>query len=173
MLNQDKRTILVIGGASSGKSSYALSLSSGKKLFVATSVVTDGEMEKKVEKHKRERGGEWDLVEEPVMVPETLTSIEESYDTVVVDSITAFVSNLLMEGVEDNGILDRVKRLFNAVCRISSISIFVSDEVGMGVVPDYPLGRRFRNIIGICNRFLSSACSEVYFLLSGIPLRLK
>ncbi len=165
--------ILVVGGASSGKSSYALSLSRGNRLFVATSVVTDGEMEEKVRKHREERGKGWDLVEEPLLVPDAIRSLGRSYDSVVVDSVTAFVSNLMLDGMDDDRILGRVKEVFDVVCSISQVSIFVSDEVGMGVVPDSPLGRRFRNVLGLCNQFLSGVCSEVYFVFSGIPLRLK
>ncbi len=163
--------ILVLGGASSGKSSFALSLAEGSRLYVATCEFFDEEMEEKIRRHREERGDVWDLVEEPLIVPEALSQAKE-YDTVVVDSVTVWVGNMLFRGMGRKKILSEIDRTLEVAKSLKKV-IFVSDEVGMGIVPENPISRRFRSILGEVNQRVAKGSEEVYVVFSGIPVRIK
>ena len=163
--------VFVLGGASSGKSSFALSLAEGRRLYVATCEFFDEEMESKIEKHKEERGKEWDLVEEPVDIPGVLSRIK-GYDTIVVDSVTVWVGNMLFRDMSRREILERVGETLKATECLKKV-VFVSDEVGMGIVPENPVSRRFRSILGEVNQKIARSSEEVYVVFSGIPIKIK
>ncbi|MEN8200303.1 MAG: bifunctional adenosylcobinamide kinase/adenosylcobinamide-phosphate guanylyltransferase [Thermodesulfobacteriota bacterium] len=176
------RIILITGGARSGKSDYGLSRAEslpGPRTFLATSPVTDGEMEERIKRHQRERqGGQWRTVEEEVELVTVVESLEPG-TVCLVDCLTLWVNNLMYHaenrGVDfsEDDMLREVKRLLGAVAAFSGTLICVTNEVGMGVVPDNAAARRYRDLVGRCNRKIAAAADEVILVSCGLPLFLK
>ena len=171
----EKKRILILGGARSGKSKFALSLASGisSRIFIATMEPKDEEMRQRVEEHKKQRGKEWQLIEEPIQLIQELRKALSEADAVVVDCITLWISNLLLEGKREEEILKRAEELAEIITQANSLLIFVSNEVGAGIVPEYPLSRKFRDLSGKVNQILASVCDEVYLMVAGIPVLVK
>lgn len=176
-MNQSARgrqVVLVGGGARSGKSSFALSLARRlgvRKAFLATAEARDPEMAQRIAHHRRQRGGEFETIEEPLAVATTLSRIDA--DVVVVDCLTLWLANLLLRDESPERILAQVDGLIAALGKLPLHAILVTNEVGMGVVPDHPLGRAFRDITGTAHRRLSGAADQLYFGAMGTILRLK
>ncbi|MBI5482895.1 MAG: bifunctional adenosylcobinamide kinase/adenosylcobinamide-phosphate guanylyltransferase [Deltaproteobacteria bacterium] len=175
------RTILITGGARSGKSAIAekLARETGDSLcYLATAQALDGEMEERVKRHRERRGAEWSTVEEPLQLAQALAGCDGRYQVILVDCITLWLSNLLFKyeqsgtGAEDL-ILAEVERLQNALQAMVTPVIMVTNEVGMGIVPENSLARLFRDIAGRTNQELAAAADEVHVVISGIPLKLK
>lgn len=175
------RTVFITGGASSGKSVYAEKLARefGTPLgYLATARALDGEMNERVRKHKERRGAEWTTIEEPVHLARTLAECDGRYQVVLVDCVTLWLSNLLFR-YEKSGddvetrILEEVQRLQTGLHEMVTPVILVSNEVGMGIVPDNALARLFRDIAGKANQMLAESADEVHAVISGLPLRLK
>ena len=166
---------LLLGGARSGKSKFAVELArgNGKVAFIATATCTDDEMEKRIEAHRRSRPREWLTVEEALNVSEWIDEHGDEFDVVIIDCITLWLSNCLAFGMSDEAILDAVEKLLNACKGRKCNAIIVSNEVGMGVVPMTHIGRRFRDLLGEANQKLASCADCVYWLCAGIPVRLK
>ena len=172
------RLIFVTGGARSGKSRFALQLAEEKgyrhRLFVATAVACDPEMRQRIVRHRKERNGPWAALEESTCLPERLPKNRLSSGTVVlVDCLSTFVTNLLLAKKSSSQILRQVRSLLKALKRPGVTAICVSNEVGLGIVPEYPLGREFRDLLGTVNQAAAQAADEVYFLVAGIPTRIK
>jgi adenosylcobinamide kinase/adenosylcobinamide-phosphate guanylyltransferase len=168
------RIVFVIGGARSGKSSFALSRASGypgKKAYIATAQALDAEMEDRIKKHKKERGNEWDTIEEPFRLAETVKKISGNYETVIIDCLTLWLSNLMLGDKEMEREIEAFISLLAAGC--SSRVFIVSNEVGMGIVPDNELSRRFRDLAGHLHQKVAGIADEVYLVTAGIPLRIK
>ncbi len=169
--------IFITGGARSGKSGFALKIAEGfgeRKIFVATARITDPEMEERVQRHRSERGDAWKTFEEPLTLLSRIRSLPEDSDVVVVDCITVFLTNLIIEKRwSDIQILDEVDGIVSSIRGACCPVIAVSNEVGMGLVPADPLGRRFRDLAGTVNRKLAASADAVYLVSMGIPLRLK
>jgi adenosylcobinamide kinase/adenosylcobinamide-phosphate guanylyltransferase len=169
------RTVLILGGARSGKSSFALreaSLVPGQKAFVATAEALDDEMEKRINNHRNERGPEWKTFEEPVEVPSLIRKMGPAHGVVLIDCLTLWVSNIMMRGFS----LERYEEdLVDALSdpRGAPLIYIVSNEVGLGLVPESPLGREFRDNLGRVNARVASAVTDVYFLTAGIPMKIK
>ncbi len=173
--------ILVLGGARSGKSSFALDLAktllngaghTGRKgLFIATAQALDQEMEERISAHKRQRGVEWLTVEEPLLIYEAVKNADDSLPVILIDCLTMWLSNMLLTNRVD--MHKEIEKLVNALIHRSSPVIMVSNEVGMGLVPESPLGRRFRDIQGQLNQRMASLCATVIFVAAGLPLALK
>ncbi len=137
-------TTLILGGVRSGKSAYALTEGSkleGAKAFVATAEALDDEMALRVERHKRERGPAWDTFEEPIGIAPLLDGISERYSIIVVDCLTLWVSNIMHAGRQLDA---EFAALLSALDRGRAHAYLVSNEVGMGIVPDSPLARDYR-----------------------------
>jgi adenosylcobinamide kinase/adenosylcobinamide-phosphate guanylyltransferase len=167
------RRYLVLGGARSGKSRHAESLAQshrGEKLYVATGEAGDEEMHARIKEHRRRRGAEWRLLEEPVRLLEALERECALDRFVLVDCLTLWISNLLLKGVDVRQEIDRAARL---VPRLDGIVVFVSNEVGMGIVPDNELARRYRDEAGYANQQFAAACDEVLFMVAGLASKLK
>ncbi len=168
--------ILVIGGARSGKSSFAQALASardGRKVFIATAQAGDEEMKQRIEKHRRERPAGWHTIEEPRRLPQALDGCEGACEVVLIDCIGIWISNLLLADASESEILQEVEAVL-ARCRASrACVIMVSNETGMGIVPDNRLSRLFRDVLGRTNQELARAADEVFFLVAGIPLQVK
>lgn len=164
------KTILVLGGCGSGKSSFALSLSRGyrKKVYLATCDPLDEEMKERVRRHRKERGGEWDTVEEPQEVPAVVESCQA--EALLLDCVTLWTSNLLLRERDPLAMADA---LIKSLERFPGTAILVSNEVGSGIVPENALARRFRDVAGVVNQKLAAAADEVVLVTAGIPQYLK
>ena len=165
------RSVLVLGGARSGKSRFAEGLAAGvagDKAYLATAQAGDEEMAARIAAHRRRRGPEWATVETPVALVEALEATAASF--VLIDCVTLWISNLLLGGIE---IAPQIERLAEALRTRPGTVVVVSNEVGLGIVPDNALARRFRDEAGLANQRLAQACDEVVFLAAGLPIRLK
>ena len=170
------RITFILGGAKSGKSSLALDLAkkSRKKVaFIATSQARDLEMEKRIAIHKRQRPRHWKTFEEPVRLPILLRKIGDKFELIIIDCLTLLVSNLLLKGSKEKGIEEAVKELCLRLKKIKAHAIIVSNEVGMGIVPENKLARQFRDIVGKVNQVMVEKSDEVFFMISGLPLKIK
>jgi adenosylcobinamide kinase/adenosylcobinamide-phosphate guanylyltransferase len=174
-------TIFITGGACSGKSEFAEKLAKGfgeQLCYLATARTLDSEMAERVRRHRERRGVKWQTIEEPVNLPQALVRSDGQYQAILVDCITLWLSNLLFK-YEKSGvniearILEDVQRLNTTMQGMVTPVIVVSNEVGMGIVPENSLARLFRDIAGRTNQILASAADEVHAVISGIPLRLK
>ncbi len=164
--------IFVTGGVKSGKSSFALKLSEkyNKKAFLATGVPFDEEMKKRIEKHKAERGNDFDTYEEPINVPDTLNSIADKYDVIVFECVTTYLGNLYYYGVDIDNYLDKLLESFkNMKCEL----IVVTNEVGWGVIPENELARKYVETLGKLNSRIANVSDQVYLVVSGIGVRIK
>jgi adenosylcobinamide kinase/adenosylcobinamide-phosphate guanylyltransferase len=175
------RIIFITGGARSGKSGFAeqRALEFGAPLgYLATAQTLDGEMAERVRRHRDRRGGEWSTVEEPLLLPQALVRCDGRYQAILVDCVTLWISNLLFkyeaaaEEIEER-IHEDLQRLKSTLHGMATPVVLVSNEVGMGIVPDNALSRMFRDIAGSANQTLAAAADEVHVVISGIPLRLK
>jgi adenosylcobinamide kinase/adenosylcobinamide-phosphate guanylyltransferase len=175
------RTIFITGGARSGKSIFAEKMARGigeQLCYLATAQTLDGEMEERVKRHKERRGVQWQTIEEPIHLSQSLARCDGQYQVVLLDCITLWLSNLLFkyeQSGEDIGarILEDVQRLKTTLHGMVTPVIIVSNEVGMGIVPDNDLARLFRDIAGKANQLLAVAADEVHVVISGIPLKIK
>lgn len=170
----NKKIIFILGGARSGKSAFALkeaSRVSGKKAYIATAEVLDEEMRQRIEEHKRKRGDEWVTYEEPLRIDNVIKELRNRYSVIIVDCMTLWLSNLMHKGLN---IEDEIKHFISSlVAHNSSLLYVVSNEVGMDIVPDNELGRRFRDMAGILNQMIAEISNEVYFVMAGIPMKIK
>ena len=169
----------ITGGARSGKSSFALNEASkfrGQKAYLATAETLDDEMKERVKRHKKERGPNWDTHEEPVKITESLKKIQDKYNVIVLDCLTLWLSNVLLSNLdvkmEIENLTEVLKRLSLVTCPVSQLFI-VSNEVGMGIVPDNELARRFRDLAGQLNQKVAGIADEVYLVTAGVPLKIK
>ena len=171
------RSIFVTGGCRSGKSGYALDragrIKGENRIFLATSVPSDPEMEERVRTHREERGDAWSTVEEPEVIHERIEEFKESADVILVDCLTLWISNLLVNGYDEHHVKDRVERLQKALCKNGCPVFLVSNEVGCGVVPENRLSRAFRDLAGYANQQTAKTADDVVWMVSGIPVRIK
>lgn len=172
-------TILILGGARAGKSTFALRLAeerAGERgvAFIATAQALDEEMASRIARHREERPADWITIEEPYQLDEALLQTPES-NVVIIDCLTLFVSNWLLrsEKERDASLQNIVTRLLTTIDSQKRTVICVSNEVGLGIVPDTPLARTFRDLLGRVNQQFAEAADEVYLLVAGLPLRLK
>src|ERR1700678_3615202 len=167
---------LVLGGVRSGKSRYAQQLAeqSGRVVFVATATISDDEMRRKIERHREDRPKEWLTIEEPLELAQVLTQHESSCDVILIDCVTIFAANLLEQEGEDRSAIDgRIVTLCDALRSTCCAVVLVSNEVGSGVVPAYPMGRRYRDLLGEINQSIAKVADDVVLMVAGLPLALK
>ena len=162
--------ILIGGGSRSGKSRFALELAraEGSRLaFIATAQMLDSEMGDRIEFHRRERGPLFTTFEEPFDLAQTIRRAPD-FDAIVVDCLTLWVSNLMLAGrdIPHQEVVDAARSATASV-------IFVTNEVGCGIVPDNELARRFRDQAGSLNQRIAAAADAVYWMAFGIPLKVK
>lgn len=173
---------LVIGGARSGKSAYAQALAESlplPRVFVATCPVLDNEMAARIDRHRRDRAGKgWQTTEVPLGIAETITDAETGC-TILVDCLTLWVNNVMYDAeasggtINEDQIAERCAIILAASREHEGKVVFVTNEVGMGIVPDPPLARRFRDLAGRCNRVMAEAANRVVLLCAGVPIVLK
>lgn len=166
----------ILGGARSGKSDYAseLAKSAGKKVvFIATCILGDSEMKQRVRLHKKSRPRTWKLVEEGVCLDSALREVNAGYDAILIDCIGLFISNLMAVESSDKKIEQKVRGMIDAIKKNACEVIVVSNEVGMGIVPDNPLARRFRDLLGRANQMMAQSANQVIVMYAGIPMVAK
>lgn len=168
---------LVLGGCRSGKSTYAEMFAAKnyqRKFFVATLEVSDdAEMQRRITLHQNNRADGWEIIEEPLNIVDVLKMHQQEADIFVIDCITMWITNMVCKGMEDDAIENEVNRLGDSLIDIQSSVLFVANEVGLGIVPESSLGRRFRDLAGWTNQQLARVCDEVVFVAAGLPQYLK
>lgn len=184
--------ILVTGGSRSGKSLWAEKLAKARKekvAYVATGVPCDEEMEERIKRHKERRPKHWITIEEPYKLAWALKEAGKLTQVVLVDCLSLWVANILLEktslenmegglyscdlsGIEED-ILKETDEVIDTAVKLPAQVIFVTNEVGWGIVPEYPLGRSYRDILGRVNQRVAVYADEVYLVVAGIPVELK
>jgi adenosylcobinamide kinase/adenosylcobinamide-phosphate guanylyltransferase len=165
----------VVGGARSGKSTLALRLAdeSGRTVvFVATSEPRDEEMAVRIERHRRERRPEWSTVEAPLDLAGALAAAPEEA-CVVLDCLTLWTSNALEAGWSDEAVAQAAEEVARLAASRAAPTVVVSNEVGLGVVPDTPLGRRYRDVLGHVNAIFAAAAERACLVVAGRALELR
>ena len=173
--NRERGLALIGGGARSGKSSFALQLArslGGRRAFIATAEASDEEMRERIAAHARTRGDDFATFEEPLALAERIDTLSD-FDVVVIDCLTLWLSNLLIGGAGEEHVLKEVDGLVAAIERSPNRIVVVTNEVGMGLVPDTPLGRVFRDVTGRAHQRLSAVAAEIYLAVLGVVLRVK
>ena len=167
-----KHLVLITGGARAGKSRFAqaqaLALGQEQVSFIATAEPLDGEMRQRIAKHRAERPPAWETLEAPLEVPQALQ--QARHGVVLLDCLTLWVSNLMLAGLE---VLPALERLLAVWAQSDKTLLVVTNEVGLGIVPENPLARRYRDLLGAANARVAQEAHRVYLLVAGIPLQIK
>jgi adenosylcobinamide kinase/adenosylcobinamide-phosphate guanylyltransferase len=168
--------LLVLGGCRSGKTGYGVAwaeAAGGKRAYLATAAIHDDEMRDRVRRHQSERGAGWITVEETIDAPSALAGLAGRADVVLVDCLTMWITNLMLADWTDRGVRAEARRLVDAVRTFDGPVVVVANEVGLGIVPDNPLARRFRDLAGWVNQSVAAAADRVVFMAAGLPMVLK
>jgi len=188
VINQMKsKSILITGGARSGKSHFAqeLALKSGKAvLFVATAVAGDEEMQHRIEEHRRARPPAWSTIEVTTHVGSHISQKIGGAQIVIVDCITLLVSNILSQYTEQTSeqidapliekkVTSEINELVECINHLDASFIIVTNEVGMGLVPANKISRLYRDLLGKANQILAERADEVYLMVTGLPVKIK
>jgi adenosylcobinamide kinase / adenosylcobinamide-phosphate guanylyltransferase len=175
-----KQTILLLGGARSGKSHYAQQLAmelGGKVLFVATGEALDEEMQARIAEHKKDRPRNWRTLEIPVSIGKGIEKGIGNADVVIIDCLTLLISNLLRGEPDypeaEKRVVSEINELIAVMDKLDASFVVVSNEVGMGLVPDTRLGRIYRDLLGKANQLLASHATEVYLMVACLPVQVK
>jgi len=166
-----RQVTLALGGARSGKSRFAEELaerSASLRTYIATAEALDGEMRSRIDQHRARRGEGWQTIEAPLALTEALAGCGSP--VVLVDCLTLWISNLMFR---DRDVAAEIDLLCAALARASGHVILVSNEVGMGIVPEHALSRRFRDLQGLANQRVAAVADAVHFVVAGLPLTLK
>lgn len=175
-MTSSRSITLVLGGARSGKSSYAQKLAErhAPVAFVATARPCDEEMRHKIERHKADRPAEWVTIEESLQVDRVLEDRAHEFRLLLVDCLTLYTSNLMTaEQNNPDAVLLHADRLCTVLRSIERSVVLVSNEVGSGVVPAYASGRMFRDLLGEINQRVATVADNVVLMVAGLPLLLK
>src|SRR5512141_1985477 len=174
---------LILGGARSGKSSYAQHLAeeTGKSVtFVATAQALDEEMSARIQKHRLERPAGWQTIEIPLGIAPRISQIKS--EVVVLDCVTLLVNNLMMQFIKDDlveempftqAVQKEIDELIGNIREQNQDWLMISNEVGLGLVPPYQMGRVYRDVLGWANQRLARAADKVIFMVAGIPMVVK
>lgn len=171
------QTTLIVGGCRSGKSRHALEIAEKRKtpnkLFIATCIPHDDEMKQRVARHQEERGDDWQTLETPLELPEAIRQHGPKSDLILVDCLTLWVNNLLLETSDPDAVEKAVQNLQNVLKTARCPVILVSNEVGAGIVPENALARQFRDIMGQTNQQIAACVDRVIWMAAGIPVTVK
>ena len=172
-----KEIVFVIGGCRSGKSSYAMQaaekIPAEQKIYIATCVPQDDEMKRRVARHQKERNQNWVTVEAPLDLADAILQNSRRKNVVLIDCLTLWMSNLLIETGDENKIKKTISQLIDALERAECPIILVSNEVGTGIVPENRLARQFRDIAGWLNQAVARCANRVVWMVAGIPVTVK
>lgn len=166
--------VLVLGGARSGKTGFAerMAMRAGEApLYLATAQTLDAEMADRVRLHQQQRHKRFSTLEEPLALTTALKAAARRHDVILVDCLTLWITNLLVAGADVANAVDELAATLPAIdtARI----ILVSNEVGLGIVPDNAMARMFRDLAGAAHQRLAEICEEVHFVVAGLPMTLK
>jgi adenosylcobinamide kinase / adenosylcobinamide-phosphate guanylyltransferase len=169
--------VLITGGVKSGKSTYALSYGREKgrdRAFVATAMDFDDEMHLKIMNHQKERGDIWKTFEEPKDIAGLVTKISGVFNIVLVDCMTLWVSNLLtVYNMTREDIESEFSNLVTSIQQSSASIVIVTNEVGLGIIPVDRITRSYQNLLGNLNREIAKIATDVFFMVAGMPLKMK
>jgi adenosylcobinamide kinase/adenosylcobinamide-phosphate guanylyltransferase len=169
--------VLILGGAKSGKSSLARRLFDGPGLehvFIATAEAWDIEMEDRIKRHQAERGEKWKTVEEPLNIVTRIKKLDKTDTVILIDCLTLWLSNLFMMHEHDHEeIYRQIDGLEAGLSNLKGIVLLVSNEVGMGIVPENGLARDFRDAAGYMNQRIAAVARKVVIVFAGLPVILK
>ncbi len=175
-----KKCILVLGGARSGKSRFAQELAGklgNKVLFIATGEPLDEEMQARIDEHKKARPKSWRTLELPTNIGRQLEVDIGDADVVIIDCLTLLVCNRLGDELDylkaEKQVMAEINELVSCTDKLDASFIIVSNEVGVGLVPETKLGRIYRDILGKANQLVAQHANEVYFIVAGIPAKIK
>lgn len=166
-------SLLVVGGARSGKSRHAQALAEAtgcELVFIATAQAFDAEMTERIARHRADRGAEWRTVEAPIDLVEALLAENHPGRTILVDCLTLWASNLLLSDADVDACIASLEACMPAM---TARVVLVSNEVGFGIVPDNALARRFRDIAGTLNQRVAAVVEQVDLVVAGLPQRIK
>lgn len=176
------RIILITGGSRSGKSIYAQRIAESipeDRTYIATCPVVDEEMAARIQRHKKaRRDGNWRTIEETIDLAAALIGASKSR-VILVDCLTLWINNLMYDAelqnrdLNEEEIVERCRDVLSACDAISGTIIIVTNEIGMGIVPDNPMSRRYRDLAGRCNQVMADRADAVVFMVSGLPLMVK
>jgi len=171
------RSVFITGGSRSGKSAFGEQLAQqhpGPLLYVATAAALDTEMARRIEAHRNRRDARWTTLEEPLQLVERLPEACRGKSALLLDCVTLWVSNVFFHHREGGeAVLAQADRFCELLPRLELPVFLVSNELGMGIVPENALARKFRDLAGSVNQRLAGACDEAYLVVSGLPLKLK
>lgn len=172
---RESQLILVLGGAASGKSQLALDLAgqAGPRAFVATGQALDREMKVRIERHQATRSSDWETAEVPADLAKWFSDNGKSYQTIVLDCLTLWLSNLQGRRLRDVAVSEATADLLHAIRATRARVVIVSNELGLGLVPATKAVRAFRDLAGRVNQQVAAEADEVYLTISGLLLRLK
>ena len=174
-VNFEQGSALILGGARSGKSKFAESVtrnSGRQKIYLATAEVLDDEMSRRVDHHQKQRGSDWELIEEPLDIAGLIAKNAGSDSCILVDCLTLWLTNLMMA---DKNIEAAIEELVATLVQLSSDSsvVLVSNEVGQGIVPIDKMAREFRDHAGRLHQEIAVVVQNVWFITAGLPQKLK
>ena len=184
MSNDRNKIILVTGGARSGKSTFAerlaMKISDNRKAYIATAQIFDNEMAQRVELHKNRRGEEWITFESPFEAEKIISKIANDFEVILFDCLTIYISNFVcnFESLDDtkkiySELQSVVEKLIDESKKINGTIIFVTNEVGGGIVPENKLARIFRDCAGIANQMIAKSADKVYLVTAGLAVDIK
>lgn len=168
-----RRVTLVLGGARSGKSRHAEALALShrdRRVYVATAEIIDDEMRRRVDLHREQRGAGWETREVPLDLTCALAAGDHPKSFILVECVTIWINNLIYHGKD---VAAEVKRLCDMLPKLKGRVVLVSNEVGLGIVPDNALARAFRDEAGRANQALAAVADDVVFIAAGLPITLK
>lgn len=175
-LKSQRSVVLVLGGVRSGKSRFAQQLAaSGERVaFIATAEGRDEEMAGRIARHREDRPAQWTTIEAPISIAEAILNCDGKFDTILVDCLTLWASNLMEhEGQDSRRILDHADRLVEALRRVKASVVLVSNQVGDGIVPQNEMARSYRDLLGAINQRVAAAADKVVLMVAGCPLVIK
>ena len=171
------KKIFVIGGCRSGKSNHALELAekmaANERIFIATCVPQDDEMRQRVAKHQQNRSQSWKTIEAPLHLPQVIMDNARAEGVVLIDCLTLWINNLLMENESAPDVENQISKLVRALQSADGTVIIVSNEVGTGIVPENKLARLYRDLVGSVNQEMARIADRVVWVVAGIPVTIK
>ncbi len=175
-----KRSIFILGGARSGKSHFAQELAGklgDKVIFIATGEPLDEEMQARIEEHKKARPRSWRTLEVPTDIGKWIEKQIGDAEVVIIDCLTLLISNLLSDELDypeaERRVIGEIDQLIACIDKLNATFIIVSNEVGMGLVPETKLGRIYRDLLGKANQLIAHQANDIYLMVAGIPTKVK